>query len=158
MFIQDLMPHRSMKDFRGFIRSLTLLMTILFNLYHCVFRLVDRAGGGVYIGQGHGIVPLHAGKRCVWEVLQAASGPQAAHQQERLWWLWEEHDLQAQGEQECDMIIIISQDVGWMKNLQPSHVKMLSSSNYFMPFFFFFLVPSFRFSNLLKWVSKPLRI
>lgn len=80
------------------------------NLHHFGFCPVDGAGGGVYIGQGHGAVPLHAGKGRVWEVLQAAPGPQAAHQQECLWWLREEHDLEAQGEQECYMTKLCSSE------------------------------------------------
>lgn len=70
----------------------------------CYFNPADRARSGVYTGQGHGALPLHAGERRVWEVLQAAPGSQAAHQQERLGRLRKEHDLKAEGEQARDMI------------------------------------------------------
>lgn len=69
-----------------------LLFDMLF-FFSCIVWAVDRTGGGVDSWQGHGVVPVHAGERCFWKVLQTASGPPASQQQECLRWLRKEHDL-----------------------------------------------------------------
>jgi len=99
----------------------------------------DGAGGGVHPGQGHGAVPLHAGEGRVREVLQAAPGPPAAHQQERVRRLGEEHDLQAEGEQSEDQV---SADGDMMRD---SEKYIVFSCAYFIYILLFFYMYFFSF-------------